>query len=117
MQIITLILLLFIWYSKLFIKLEWSEKKFNLIIRSLIGSVIFLGLVLWSSLKLNSEEVYGIALEEVQVQSGPDERSNNQSNVQAGEKVRLIELFDDWYKVELLNKEAGYIEKSKLGVI
>ncbi len=117
LQLLILSILVFFWYKKEFFKLDWTTKKYKRISRSLVGSILLLGFILWSSVQLSQEDIFGIALEKVQIQSGPDLRSDIQSNVQAGEKVKLLDTFDDWYKVELLNLETGYIQKNKLGII
>ncbi len=46
--------------------------------------------------------------------SGPDSRSEAIGEMKAGEKVKIIEDFGDWMKVELLNLDEGYLMTSEL---
>lgn len=51
----------------------------------------------------------GIVLEDSYLRSGPDKRSDQLKSIPEGEKVEVIDELGDWYKVELLNKETGWL--------
>ena len=52
-----------------------------------------------------------------QLYSGPDERSEAIGDIKEGEKVKIIEDFGDWMKVELLNLDEGYLLTSEMEMI
>ncbi len=117
LQLLVLLALILIWGAKLFNRLDWNDKKYKLISRALIIDALLLGLVLFSSIKYSKSEVYAIVLEEIQLKSGPDERSDSSSNIVPGEKIKILDDFGDWKKVELLNQEEGFVKISSIGII
>ncbi len=54
-----------------------------------------------------------IVLEETMLYNGPDERSGSTTTLPEGEKIAILEDFDGWWKVKLLNLEEGYVPLSK----
>jgi len=51
----------------------------------------------------------GILMETVELKSGPDERSENLTPLPVGIKVKILDKIEDWYKVQLMNKEEGWL--------
>jgi len=49
--------------------------------------------------------------------SGPDERSDSIQPLSSGVKLKLTDEIDDWYKVELIDKEVGWVQKSLIETI
>ena len=64
-----------------------------------------------------SQESAIVMVEESTLFSGPDERSESIQPLSAGVKVKLTDEIDDWYKVELIDKEVGWIQKSMIETI
>lgn len=44
--------------------------------------------------------------------TAPDNRSELMYNLSPGEKLQLLDSLDRWYKIKLVNKETGWINKS-----
>jgi tetratricopeptide (TPR) repeat protein len=55
---------------------------------------------------------HAILLEENELFSGPDTRSTSIHALSPGYKVKIIDNLDNWLKVELINKEIGWIRDS-----
>ncbi|NNF21102.1 MAG: SH3 domain-containing protein [Saprospiraceae bacterium] len=59
----------------------------------------------------------GIVLQQSFLYSGPDERSDQLKSLPIGEKVEVVDKVGEWYKVELLNKEKGWVSSFSLEFI
>lgn len=55
-----------------------------------------------------------IVMSETGLFTGPDERSEEVAPIKAGEKVQVLELFEDWARVQLLNLEEGFVKVGDL---
>jgi len=75
---------------------------------------IFLILLILSftSVKLEQTLRYAIVLEETAIFVGSDERSDKIRDVGEGNKVRLLDAIGGWNKVELPDKEIGWMDGS-----
>jgi len=93
-----------------------KEKGFYLIMSALFF-IIFSFFAGQTSHKLLHEKDSGIIIENAILKSAPDNRSNDIQNLSEGVKVIIQEKIDDWYKVNLMNKEEGYIEGALIEVI
>jgi tetratricopeptide (TPR) repeat protein len=61
---------------------------------------------------------FGIVMnKEIVLKSGPDDRSTIISNVPQGSKVAVLSQLNDWYKVELQDKDLGWIQASVIEMI
>jgi len=67
--------------------------------------------------KLISSLDYGVVMSQSDLKDAPDDRSENIEPLSEGVKVKIIDQVDDWYKVSLMNKEIGWLEKNKLELI
>ena len=94
-----------------------SDRRYKLIRNLCMALLLLIGCILFTTARLLEKEKYGVVLEESQLSNGPDSRSGSTIDVMPGEKVKLLEVFNDYYKVELLNQELGYIKVSALGEI
>ncbi len=117
LHIFSLLAIVLVWAGNSFRKWSWPEPKYKKIFYGLIGLSLLLGLILWSSIGYTQTETYAIVQKNVQLMSGPDERSEAGANIAPGEKVKVLDTFDEWKKVELLNQEEGFILSSSLGII
>ncbi len=83
-----------------------------------IGKTIAICVVVTSTLALISlwvqkhNSVEAIVLSDTQLYVGPDERSGEVNPIPEGEKVTILDDFDGWWKVQLLNLEEGYLQQS-----
>lgn len=55
-----------------------------------------------------------ILIKENNIYSGPDTRSDILYRLKSGEKLLLKDSIENWYKVQLMNKEIGWINKKDL---
>ncbi len=116
-QLLILAALVFIWGARMFNRLAWSDQRYRLITRALILDAILIGLVLYASINYSKSDVFAIVLEEIQLMSGPDDRSNSGTNIVPGEKIKILDDFGEWKKVELLNQDEGFVKLDKIGII
>lgn len=54
---------------------------------------------------------YAILMAPSELFNGPDQRSEQLYELKAGSKILILDELDGWLKIELINKEAGWIEK------
>lgn len=59
-------------------------------------------------------QVYAIVMDKGGIYEGSDERSEEMRQVGAGNKVRILDEIPDWLKVELPDKEQGWMKRSIL---
>jgi tetratricopeptide (TPR) repeat protein len=53
----------------------------------------------------------------IALKSGADERANDLTNLSEGLKVRILDEIAGWYKVQLMNKEEGWIRKTDVYLV
>ncbi len=70
-----------------------------------------------TALKQETSKDSAIVLQQTQLMSAPDKRSEGKESLSEGVKVKIIDQIDDWYKVVLMNKEFGWIEQGQAEVI
>lgn len=58
-----------------------------------------------------------IVMTATQLMSAPDARSEQVEEISEGIKIKILDNIDDWYKVSLLNKNQGWVEKTQVEVI
>ncbi len=71
--------------------------------------VLISTLVLLSIWYQDRSDNSAIIMEETTLYTGADERSEEVGPIKAGEKVKVLELFNDWARVQLLNLEEGFV--------
>jgi len=96
-----------------------KDKRYRGFILGLAG--LLLSIVLFfvsrSSSRLDTSHDIAIVMDNLTLMSGPDQRSEQKENLPEGLKVQILDQIDDWYKVSLSNRDIGWVEKDKLGVI
>jgi len=117
LQILTLLLTLFGFYQWM-IKSDAPSRRKGFII-SIVGILLFLiafgaGQTVYH---LRMAKDAGVVLDETELHEGPDERSGSSTVLSNGVKVKIIDEIGDWYKVQLLNQEVGYLEKTIIEII
>ena len=61
---------------------------------------------------------YGIIMEEgISLLDGPDDRSNEVTVLSEGLKGKILDQIDDWYKIQLDDKDEGWLNKSNIELI
>jgi len=55
---------------------------------------------------------FAILIEKSSLYSGPDDRSDMVEELFPGNKIRIIDQIDDWYKVRLANQSIGWVSKA-----
>jgi len=86
-------------------------------------SVISIALLLFSlcagftSDKMFHRNDTAILLKSGDLKSGADDRSDTLSNLSGGVKLRIKDQIGEWYKVQLINKEEGWVKVSDVGLI
>jgi len=64
-----------------------------------------------------NHESKAILMEISKLHEGPDERSEKVYELKAGTKIIILDHIDDWLKVELINKEIGWVKDENIGLI
>lgn len=94
---------------------HWSS------IAIMIGLVVLSVICLLASLHRKDQLYgvnYGVVMEEgIPLQDGPDERSNEVTVLSEGLKARILDQIDNWYMVQLDDKDEGWVEKDKIELI
>jgi uncharacterized protein YgiM (DUF1202 family) len=76
--------------------------------------VLISTLALLSTWYQDRSDTSAIMMEETILYTGADERSEEVGPIKAGEKVKVLELFNDWARVQLLNLEEGFVLNENL---
>ena len=113
-QVLILMLILIIVYY-------WQFKSTGILRRRLGLMSLFLVVVIGIMFLSGTYAAYqmraqnsGIVMFEHQLLSGPDERAPIIQEISSGVKVIILDEVDEWLRVELLNKEAGWIEENSI---
>jgi len=70
-----------------------------------------------TSVNLNNSRDNGIVMKQTILKSAPDQRSDDLKELSEGVKIKVADSIDDWYKVQLANKETGWINSKNIEVI
>ncbi len=98
-------------------KLNNSRITMSFILASVSLSVIFFIASLQRQSQLTGVN-YGIIMsEESTLLDGPDSRSNEIASLSEGLKVKILDEIDEWYKIQLEDKDNGWIEKEIIELI
>ena len=62
----------------------------------------------------NFKQITGILMKKEHMFSAPEQRSERLYELTGGEKLRVIDSLENWYRVELINKERGWIVKENI---
>jgi len=67
--------------------------------------------------KMANNSSTAILMKSVDLKSGADDRSETLTNLSEGVKLRINDQIGDWYKVQLINKEEGWIKVEDVSLI
>lgn len=67
--------------------------------------------------KMVNESDSAILMKAVALKSGADDRSDTLASLSQGVKLKINDKIGDWYKVQLINKEEGWIKVSDVHLI
>ena len=70
-----------------------------------------------SSNRSHGMQKEGIVMRSVDLKSAPEDRSETYQQVSEGVKIKTLESLEGWYKVELLNKDIGWIKEEDIELI
>jgi hypothetical protein len=101
--------------------LRWVKgqhlNRWSYIWASLLGFSLLSLFISFQARQLDKSRILAIVLEETSLHEGSDERSDVVRSVSEGIKVRVVDEIDGWQKVELPDKEVGWIKGDDLGVL
>jgi len=80
-------------------------------------SVVFLLAAMSKSEMLNHPDQVIIMQEDTSLNDGPDERSNEVTTLSEGVKGKIIDHIDDWYKLQMEDKDEGWVKMDRVEVI
>ncbi len=90
---------------------NWIKSLFFL----LIAGIFFLAGK--TSHQLRTEDLFAINLGELYLLKSPDVKSKQIIKLIPGEKLEIMDELGDWFEVNLINKESGWVRKSEVEVI
>jgi len=98
---------------------EVTAKKtgFTLLIMGLVLAFITNCLAYTEYSKEQSKEAAIAMQDEIILKSAPDHRSEDVFTISQGVKLKLLDKIEEWYKVELADREVGWINESQLTII
>lgn len=59
----------------------------------------------------------GIIVQSISLKEGPDERSGEVKALNTGIKFKIVDQIGEWYKIQLLNQQQGWVVKSQVEII
>lgn len=99
---------------------EWYSMRKGVVSKLLITCGIVAIISLASASAMNTYEQsqdVGIVLHASTLKSGPEDRSESKLEIQAGEKVMILDQIGEWCKISLSNKQIGWLNKKNLETI
>lgn len=109
LSVLSLLGLLWLLYER------WSKEKHSVAI--LVGMAVmtlFTLVMAFQTSAYHSGMQYGIMMVKSDLHSGSDDRSEKIRGVGFGNKVRLLDSLGTWIKVELPDKERGWVQMENL---
>lgn len=64
----------------------------------------------WSRYHFRIDQNRAIVLQKIELFNGPDQRSEKMYDLTPGSSFTILDSLDGWYKVELINKEYGWVK-------
>jgi len=58
-----------------------------------------------------------ISMQSQELYEAADDRSNSIVSIGPGNKVFLLDTIGDWYKVQLRDKDTGWVKKDRVSII
>lgn len=87
------------------------------IISALILAILVCGLLGYFQHATELGGNIGISSNVHNIYQAPDERSGEVVTIGPGNKVYILDTIGDWYKVQLEDKDAGWIKKENIFII
>jgi len=110
-QLICLALLVFFAYRFLVQKKEVSAGLSRSVWASLLTLLLLTSLLAYKSKQLMKGGDAAILMQGGDMYIAPDDRSESSATFGAGNKVEVLDQIDDWIKVELADKDVGWVQK------
>lgn len=116
-EILLAIGLLFGLYKWKFSKVESTRLK------GFVAGLVCLGLLLiailagYTSDRMVHHKETGILMVSTDLHMGADERSDAINSLSEGVKVKVIDRIGEWYRVQLINKEEGWLKVNDITLI
>lgn len=100
------------------ISLETSKRSRGLLI---VVSSLILFLFCYAagrtSHSLDTLSEVGIIMDKTSLMGGPEKRSEEKEVLHPGVKVKIMDRLDDWYQVQLMNKDEGWVSQEVVEMI
>ncbi len=97
-------------------QLSFSNRRFF----TLFGILLLAFVIFFLAANTNdqlSKAKFAILMEEASLHEGADDRSDKIEELYPGNKIRIIDQIDDYYKVRLANQSIGWVDIGKLELI
>lgn len=84
---------------------KWGMRVFYPLVFLFFFSLI----ATWSRYSFRTDQNRAIVLQKTELYSSPDQRSEKRYDLEAGTAIEIIDSLENWYKIQLINKEYGWI--------
>lgn len=115
LQVLTVGVILVLLYN------YWIKRRDRSISWTLLGSLlvltIFFSLLAYQSKVLQKGGAHAVVMDTSDLHASPDKRSEVLAPVGPGNKILILDQIDDWVKVELADKDIGWLPQEFLEVI
>lgn len=113
-------LLFILWWdvpNELFLVIRDWKFSIPAVFAAFLFSLFFLFVSMQRAQQLRGVN-YGIVMQhESALRNGPDNRSTELLKVSEGSKVRILDHLNEWYKIQLEDKDEGWIETNNIALI
>jgi len=117
LQLFLSLLLLGATYLFLFRQASIPLSKRWLTIGILVVGILFTSLMTYQRQSYLSDGSTGVSLDYQDLYEAPDDRSGTVTSIGPGNKVFLIDTIGDWYKVQLRDKDLGWVKRDRISII
>ena len=112
---ISLLAVLYLWMFRMRTK-GWGNRRW-ITISSLALMILLTGLLGYYRYGMELGGDIGISNDVHRIYNAPDERSGEVVTIGPGNKVFIIDTIGDWYKVQLEDKDEGWIRKENIYIV
>ena len=118
LQLLTSAILIFLLYFWFFKRREakWGVKRWTTLIMSLF-IITCLAFIAYNKKQYELGGFTAISMANQTIYKSPDERSDNVVIIGPGNKLIILDSLDNWYKVQLADKDIGWCRTDELIVI
>ena len=114
LHILSVVVLLAVLFQVLFIR-KWTFNRSLYAILGCVVAIVVLSFLNTAKYAIEKDPNSAIVIvDQTSIYEAPDDRSEAVAPLGSGNKVFILDQIGDWYKVRLLDKDLGWIEKENV---